>query len=167
MKTTFKYSTETPITPEYIVGFTDGEGCFTLQISKRATSRYGLFVTPSFSLSQNTDSKNVLLDFQQFFGCGTLRKDRGTTKYEVRCLKDLREKILPFFEKNPLRTTKNQDVRLLSEICELLQAERHSTLSGMREILKKAYNMNQNGRFRRLSYKDLDTYLQIFDKVKV
>jgi hypothetical protein len=110
---------ETPLSPEYIVGFTDGEGSFTLHSSKRRSSRYGLFVTPSLSLSQNTASEDLLLDVKRFFGCGFLRKERGTTKYEVRSLKDLKETILPFFEKSPLRTAKKRDARLLSEICEL------------------------------------------------
>ena len=55
------------ITPDYIVGFVDGEGCFTLHISKRKSNRFGFIFTPSFSISQNTHSQIVLEDIQQFF----------------------------------------------------------------------------------------------------
>lgn len=58
------------ITPDYIVGFTDGEGCFTLHIAKRSASPFGLFFTPSLSVSQNTNSIQVLKEIQNFFQCG-------------------------------------------------------------------------------------------------
>lgn len=57
----------TKLTPDYIVGFTDGEGCFTLHINKRKTSNFVFFFTPSFSLSQNSTSKHVLEEIQFFF----------------------------------------------------------------------------------------------------
>ena len=99
------------ITADYIVGFTDGEGCFSLHITKRTRNNLGFFFTPSFSLSQNTPSKHVLEEIRTFFGCGFLRKDRKTSKYEVRDLHQLLEKIIPFFEKNKLRT---QKIKILS-----------------------------------------------------
>ena len=58
------------ITRDYILGFTDGEGCFSLHITKRTQNLFGFFFTPSFSLSQNTTSKQVLEEIQSFFKCG-------------------------------------------------------------------------------------------------
>ena len=52
------------ITPDYIVGFIDKEGCFTLHIFKKATSSFGICVTPSFSVSQNSTSVHVLEEIQ-------------------------------------------------------------------------------------------------------
>ena len=85
------------LTPDYICGFIDGEDCFSLHIVKRQTSPFGLFFTSSFSVSQNTTSVNVLEEIQHFFGYGFIRKDRNTSKYEVRDLKNLQQKIIPFF----------------------------------------------------------------------
>jgi hypothetical protein len=76
------------LSPDYITRFTHGKGCFTLHIS------------------QNTTSRGVLLDIQEYFQCGMLRVDRRSTKYEVRRLGHLREIICPFFHKYPLRTEK-------------------------------------------------------------
>ena len=56
-----------PITPDYIVGFIDGEGCFTLHIVKRKKSPFGFYFTPSFSVSQNTSSVSVLHEIHAFF----------------------------------------------------------------------------------------------------
>ena len=48
--------------PSYISGFVDGEGCFTVSISPRPTLRVGWEVRPSFSVSQNGDRIEVLLE---------------------------------------------------------------------------------------------------------
>jgi hypothetical protein len=88
----------------YFAGFVDGEGCFTVSFSPRSTLLIGWEVRPSFSVSQNADRSEVLLLMQEYFGCGSIRPDRSdkTLKYEVRCLDDLVEHIIPFFEVNPL-----------------------------------------------------------------
>ena len=137
------------ITSDYIVGFIDGEGCFTLHIHKRANSSFNICVTPSFSASQNSTSVHVLEEIQDFFGCGFIRQDRKTSKYEVRDLKNLRLKILPFFQKNKLRTQKQQDFLLFCEICDLLIKKTHLTQSGIFKLIDLAYSMNQSGASRR------------------
>lgn len=137
-----------PITPEYIVGFIDGEGCFTLHIVKREKSPFGFYFTPSFSVSQNTTSRGVLQEILAFFGCGFIRQDKKTSKFEVR-------KILPFFEKHPLRTLKHKDFQILCEICKLLQQKRHLHKSGVLQLIELAYSMNNHGKNRRKSKQQL------------
>jgi hypothetical protein len=137
------------VTPDYILSFTDGEGCFTLHIVKRAKSPFGVFFTPSFSLSQNTSSLAVLQEIQVFFGCGFLRKDRKTSKYEIRDLGNLEQKIVPFFQKYTLKTQKNEDFKVFCEICSLLREKHHYTSQGISHLIDLAYSMNQNGVFRR------------------
>lgn len=137
------------ITADYIVGFTDGEGCFSLHITKRTQNNFGFFFTPSFSLSQNTSSKHVLEEIQAFFGCGFVRKDRKTSKYEVRDLQELLLKIIPFFEKNKLRTQKRQYFETFCEICHLLKNKTHLEHSGVVKLIDLAYSMNNSGQNRR------------------
>lgn len=84
------------LTADSLVGFTDGEGCFSLDILKRRASPFGLFFTPSFSFSQNTTGIQVLKEIQTYFDCGCLRPDRKTSKYPVRDLTNLEQKIIPF-----------------------------------------------------------------------
>ena len=153
------------ITADYIVGFTDGEGCFSLHIIKRRQSPFGLFFTPSFSISQNTLSVDVLKEIQTYFDCGFIRQDRKTSKYEIRDFTSLSQKILPFFKKNQLRTQKGQDFFKFCEICKLLSFQKnkslsknsrfwngpkqHSQYSGVVKLLELAYSMNNNGANRR------------------
>lgn len=137
------------ITTDYIVGFTDGEGCFSLHIVKKSQTRFGFFFTPSFSLSQNTTSRHVLEEIQQVLGCGFVRKDRKTSKYEVRDLNELLEKIIPFFKTNQLRTQKSQDFAIFCEICRLLKNKQHQEISGVLKLIDLAYSMNNSGKNRR------------------
>lgn len=45
---------------EYISGFVDGEGCFSVSFSKRQRFNTGWEIKPSFSVSQNHDRARPL-----------------------------------------------------------------------------------------------------------
>ncbi len=134
----------------YFVGFVDGEGCFTVSFSPRSTLLIGWEVRPSFSVSQNADRSQVLLLMQKHFGCGSIRPDRSdkTLKYEVRCLDDLIERIIPFFEANPLLSSKQRDFERFAAACKLLRDGAHRTSAGLRDIVDLAMAMNASGKRR-------------------
>src|SRR5262245_65496344 len=92
--------------PSYISGYVDGEGCFNVSISPRPTLRVGWEVRPSLSVSQNGDRNEVLMEIQEFFGCGTVRPDRSdkTLKWVVRSLSLLVERIVPHLVAITLRS---------------------------------------------------------------
>ena len=46
--------------PNWVVGFVDGEGCFSVAIAPRGAMRVGWEVRPSVSVSQNADRAEVL-----------------------------------------------------------------------------------------------------------
>jgi hypothetical protein len=132
----------------YFAGFVDGEGCFTVSFSPRSKLLIGWEVRPSFSVSQNADRSEVLLLMQQYFGCGSIRPDRSdkTLKYEVRCLDDLVERIIPFFESNPLLSSKQRDFERFAGVCKLVRNRAHRTEPGLREIVSLAVAMNTSGK---------------------
>jgi LAGLIDADG endonuclease len=132
----------------YFAGFVDGEGCFTVSFSPRSKLLIGWEVRPSFSVSQNADRSEVLLLMQQHFGCGTIRPDRSdkTLKYEVRSLDDLVGRVIPFFEANPLISSKQRDFERFAIVCKLVRAGAHRTHSGLREIVDLAMSMNASGK---------------------
>jgi hypothetical protein len=101
----------------YISGYADGEGCFTVSISPRATLVAGWEVRPSFSVSQNGDRAEVLHVLQAYFGCGSIRPDRSdrTVKWETRRLEDLLERVIPHFESYPLVSGKAVRLRAFRE----------------------------------------------------
>ena len=95
----------------YITGFVDGEGCFCVSFNLRGKLSVGVEVRPSFSVSQNKKSLEVIKMIQEYFGCGGIRFDKKdqTYKYEVRSINDLVNKIIPNFERFPLKTHKKED----------------------------------------------------------
>jgi hypothetical protein len=108
----------------------------------------GWEVRPSFSVSQNADRSEVLVLMRQYFGCGSIRPDRSdkTLKYEVRSLDDLVERIIPFFEANPLLSSKQRDFERFAEVCRLVRNRAHRTESGLRVIAQLAMAMNASGK---------------------
>jgi hypothetical protein len=132
----------------YFAGFVDGEGCFTVSFSPRSTLLIGWEVRPSFSVSQNADRSEVLVLMQQYFGCGSVRPDRSdkTLKYEVRCLDDLIERVIPFFEANPLLSGKRRDFERFAEVCKLVRSGAHRSKPGLRAIVELAMAMNASGK---------------------
>ena len=142
--------------PEYISGFVDGEGCFSVSFSKRSKFLIGWETKPSFSVSQNYDRAEVLFLMKEYFGCGFMRRDFSdrTLKYEIRRLNDLIEKVIPHFEKFPLLSAKNKDFLAFKKICHLMIDGKHTTKKGLRKILPIAFRMNSTGR-RKYTKKDI------------
>src|SRR3989338_814020 len=97
----------------WIVGFVDGEGCFSVSIFRNHTSKLGWQVFPEFVVTQGKKSLQALEEIKDFFGCGVIllnrRRDNHKEdlyRFAVRNLSDLTHLIIPFFQKHPLRTAK-------------------------------------------------------------
>ena len=137
-------------TEGWIVGFTDGEGCFSISMFRNATTKFGWQVFPEFVITQGMKSLSALKSFQSFFGCGRVfvnkRYDNHHEhlyRYCVRSVKDLHEIVIPFFQKHPLHTAKQKDFLLFAEIVEMLLKKEHLTESGLKKIALKIERMNR------------------------
>ncbi|PIW96716.1 endonuclease [Candidatus Kaiserbacteria bacterium CG_4_8_14_3_um_filter_38_9] len=133
---------------EYISGYTDGEGCFSVSFLKREKLKIGIETRPSFSVSQNENRAEVLYLMQETFVCGHLRRDYSdkTLKYEVRKLEDLLTKIIPHFRKYPMLSGKRTDFEHFAKICKLMKNGGQHTKSGMQKIINLAFQMNPSGK---------------------
>jgi hypothetical protein len=132
----------------WIVGFVDGEGCFSCPIyeCKKMTLRWQ--VRPEFAVVQGASSRDVLEDLVQFFGCGRVFRNRrhdnhreDLFRYCVQRFGDLRTMIVPFFRENPLRTSKQENFDKFARIIELMELRRHLTVPGTIEIAEIAQTM--------------------------
>ena len=137
--------------PEYITGYVDGEGCFTVTFNQKPKANLGWEMKPSFSVSQNEDKRQVLDIIRKYFSCGYIRRDFAdkTVKFEVRNHHDLMDKIIPHFESYPLLSRKHRDFELFKKILNIVHNKSHLTKSGFIEILNLAYEMNGSGKRRR------------------
>lgn len=124
--------------PNYITGFVDGEGSFSVTISPRNLKDVKWEIRPSFSISQHRKNRGILFKIKDYFGCGTIRPNRkdNTYKYEVRAICDLKDKIIPHFKKYPLQTTKRVDFQIFTSVVEIICQGRHLTKEGLAEIIE-------------------------------
>lgn len=138
-------------TPGWIVGFTDGEGCFSVSFNLKESMSVGVETRPSFAVGQKSSSLASLEKMRDFFGCGHIRysKRDGTYKYEVQNMDDLVDKIIPFYEKHSLETLKKDDFTLFAEICRSMKQGSHLNQEGMKKIIEKGYSMNPSGQRKR------------------
>ena len=148
--------------PEYISGYVDGEGCFTVTFNKRTKAKLGWELRPSFSVSQNEDRRQVLDLIRVYFGCGYIRRDYAdkTVKFEIRDHDDLVSKVIPHFERFPLISAKQKDFELFSKICEIISDERHLHKEGFAEIVNLAYQMNGSGKRKRNKEEIVDSLVE-------
>ena len=137
------------LTNDWLVGFVDGEGCFSCPIYRQRSMKLGWQVQPTFAVVQGESSRDVLEAMVGFFGCGKVYLNRRhdnhrehLSRYYVSRFGDLRSVIVPFFEANPLRTAKRDNFVKFAEIIRLVELRRHLTVSGLIEIAEIAQTMN-------------------------
>ena len=125
---------------QWIVGFTDSEGCFQIGISSNTKMSIGFQVLPEFVIAQHKRSIEVLYDLKSFFGCGIVRKNRGQSNniycYRVRNQQHLMLHIIPFFEKHSLLTKKKIDFINFRRVLLLMEKKEHLTPEGLKKIRK-------------------------------
>lgn len=125
----------------WIVGFVDGEGCFSVSIFKNRTSKSGFQVMPEFVVTQGAKSLDVLESMKEFFGCGSIFVNRrhdnhreNLYRFCVRSLKSLHEVIIPFFRENQLKTFKKNDFEIFCKVVEMMIHKKHLTSKGLETI---------------------------------
>lgn len=133
----------------WIVGFVDGEGCFTISLHKNPTTSLGLQIMPEFVLSQGQKSLSVLKMVKDYFNCGRIsvnyRHDNHREdlyRFCVKSQKELRDKIIPFFKEHKLKTSKKNDFEIFSEVLELMREKQHLNNKGIIKIIKLIEAMN-------------------------
>jgi hypothetical protein len=138
------YGAAVALDPWYVSGLAEGEGCFCVSFAKRPKLRLGLEVRPSFSLSLNERDADLLHGLQAFFDCGWIRESRSdrTEKYEVRAIADLNERILPHFERYPLRGNKGRSLQSFAVVCRMIGQGDHLKRKGLRQIVDIATEIN-------------------------
>lgn len=120
----------TNLNAQWIVGFVDGEGCFNLDVHTKKDMRWGLQMQPEFTVVQNEIDIQILHALKEYFQCGSVglnRQDKSGKRYHfrVKSVKDLNEKIIPFFEKHTLKTKKNVEFKRFRTICRLMNEGYH------------------------------------------
>ncbi len=129
---------------QWITGFVDGEGCFHVGINSHPEMKAGHQVLPEFTVVQHERDVQVLHALKAYFGCGVVRTNHGDRMaYRVRGKEHLLQRIIPFFEKHPLKTKKRVDFAKFRRILLLMEAGGHLTREGVEEARRIASQMNR------------------------
>jgi LAGLIDADG DNA endonuclease family protein len=132
----------------YIAGYVDGEGSFSVSVQRNRTCRVGFQLVPEFHVSQNGDRAQVLQLIHERLGCGYIKpnskRDRALV-FVVRNRDDLLQHVIPFFERNPLLSSKQQDFEKFSCVVRELALGHHRNEAGFRRLLELALFHERSG----------------------
>lgn len=128
------------LNPHYIVGFVDGEGCFSITLNRNGTRLPEARLI--FEIELREDDEKILQSIKELLNCGNIyrltydryEKWRPHVKYKVSNFKDISEKIIPFFKKYPLQAKKRQSFENFCQAAEIIRTKRHLTPEGIVEI---------------------------------
>jgi hypothetical protein len=142
---------ERPGIEQWVVGFVDGEGCFSISIVRNRTCRLGWQVQHEFSITQSASSRQALELAREVIGCGRIIENQrfdnhreAIMRLSVKGRADLVERILPFFEEHPLVTSKRLDFERFRAILHMMEdGSRHLDVEGLRSIASIAETMNR------------------------
>jgi hypothetical protein len=138
--------------PNWMVGFVDGEGCFSVSLHRNSMMhRHGEWqLHPVFHVYQHSDHRGVLEAMVPFFGCGRVRSKGPKSSvwtYAVDSLRGLESAIVPFFERHPLMV-KQSDFEAFAVIVRSMRRKEHLAGVGFERLVRLAYGMNANGKQR-------------------
>jgi len=130
------------LNPNWITGFTDAEGCFTVIISKRSNLNWRVQV--SFEINLHIKDILILHSIKDFFNVGLIssRLDKNNCVYRVTKIEDLINVIIPHFLNYPLISQKYADFLLWFKVIKLMHKKEHLTSSGFYTILTYYASIN-------------------------
>jgi hypothetical protein len=131
------------IHPEWVAGFTTGEGCFFVKL-KKDRNKVGVGFQLVFQLAQHLRDEELMKSLVIYFGCGRWITPSKEKWGYFQCTKfsDNYDKILPFFLNHPIRGAKALDFADWVKVAELIKSQAHLTKEGSDDILKIKAGMN-------------------------
>lgn len=158
------------LNPNWVSGFVDGEGCFTVSISEDKRCKSGWQIRPRFKIHLHIRDKDLLERILLFFQVGTIWTDEKnkSAEYSVGGIDDLVNKIIPHFYKYPLITNKHSDFLLFDIISRIIYEKEHLSKEGLMNIinLKASLNLGLSTKFKPLFRDDVEIIIKRF-KVNV
>lgn len=141
----------------FVAGFIDGDGSFSVAITKQKYMRDGeerwkWILNPVFNAYQHERNLDILLVLKDHvFKTGRIHRKSSPYNvftYTVENHRTLAEKIIPFFRKYQL-ATKKEDFEKFAEIVKRILEKKHLNSKGFKEIVEIAHSMNAQGKNRK------------------
>jgi hypothetical protein len=129
------------ISADYVVGLTDGEGCFYVNVRDR-NSKWSPKVETHFYIKLREDNKALLEEVKDYFGCGAVYYQSESRpnhspcyRFEINSHRDVLGVVIPFFEHYPLHGTKKADFAIFRKVALAVERKEHTTVEGLNEIV--------------------------------
>ena len=137
------------VSPQWLSGFTEGEGCFYILISKSKLHKTGASVQLQFSITQHSRDTELVHMLKQVLKCGFVKtgKKQPIVVLTVTKISDIQNIIIPFFQKNPLQGTKLEDFLDFAKAAKIVGDKAHLTSTGLERIKKIKEGMNSKRKF--------------------
>ena len=129
-------------------------------MQRNPSCRIGFQLVPEFHVSQNGERAQILELIRKRLGCGYIKPNSKRDQalvLVVRNRHDLLERVIPFFERSPILSTKRADFEKFASVVRGLARGHHRTDVGFRELLELALSMNGSGRYRKVRWQELVT----------
>ncbi|MBC8464789.1 MAG: LAGLIDADG family homing endonuclease [Parcubacteria group bacterium] len=142
-----------PLHPQYVAGFIDGEGSFSVSVGKHKTMKRGSEVRLEFEIELRADDRDILERICATIGCGRiydLSYDRygwyPHVKYKIGGVKDMQKYLVPFLDKHPLQAKKGEVYVFFRQIVMMFARKEHLTDEGFEKILKLRDEIRARGK---------------------
>lgn len=128
--------------PWFVTGFSDGEGCFNISITKSKSNIIGWQVQIRFIIELNIKDIDILYKIQNFFGgIGKITFTQKVARFAVFGINDIMI-ILNHFDNYPLQSAKQRDFYLWKESINIILNKDHLTQKGLEKIVSYKCAMN-------------------------
>ncbi|OGY35880.1 MAG: hypothetical protein A3E37_02665 [Candidatus Andersenbacteria bacterium RIFCSPHIGHO2_12_FULL_46_9] len=143
--------------PDYVAGFIDGEGSFSVCINRQKTTRSGIEIRPEFAIELRADDREILERIMVTVGCGKLYDclyERygwfPHVKYRISSYKLLVNYLIPFLDQHPLQVKKAETYRLFREIVLMVYRKEHLTTKGLKRIVELRKQIRKFGKKQKM-----------------
>jgi len=137
--------------PQWLAGFVSGDGCFLIKIqnsSSQVGGKIGANLSLKFQITQHSKDEQLMKSLVSYLGCGRYEARSGypglqAGDFVVTKFSDIAEKIIPFFNKYPIRGVKALDFADFSAVAEIIKNKDHLTPDGLGQIRIIKAGMNK------------------------
>ncbi len=136
--------------PNWITGFVDAEGCFSITLCKDIRQKVKWRIQPKFRIKLHSRDEDLLKDIRLYFNCGNIYRSKSKESKEYKkitfmvCdMNSINNVLIPHFDKYPLITQKLKDYLLWKNIVELMNKKEHLNFRGLRKIVALMGSLNK------------------------
>ena len=132
------------VNPYWIAGLTSRVGCLHVTIRNSITTKLRKSVVLKFHIVQHSRDIELINMLISTFGCGKfeLILKQSAVYFVVVKFQDIFEKIIPFFDKYPIKGVKALDYSDFKKVAYIMYNKEHLTEEGLSKIQSIKLNMN-------------------------